>query len=83
MRLFGRWRKNSNNDRNIPTSELGGNKKRYSKPAIGQEHRLFDGIIGYDDVKELFDIYKGRKACTSTSGGTTCVSQIIVYEFTY
>ena len=56
MRLFGRWRKNSNNDSNIPVSELGSNRKRHSKPAIGQKHNLFDGIIGYDDVKELFDM---------------------------
>src|SRR5712692_4474855 len=54
MRLFGRWRKNSNNNSNIPVSELGSNRKRYSKPAIGQKHALFDAIIGYDDIKELF-----------------------------
>jgi len=36
MRVFGRWRKNSNN---IPVSELDGNR-RYSKTAIGQK-RIF------------------------------------------
>jgi MoxR-like ATPase len=56
MRLFGRWRKNGNNDLKIPISEFDGNKKRYSKPAIDQKQSLFDGIIGYDDVKELFDM---------------------------
>src|SRR6266516_1408418 len=56
MRLFGRWRKNSDNHSNIPVSELGNNKKRYAKPAIGQKYNLFDGIIGYDDVKDLFDM---------------------------
>jgi len=52
MRLFGRWRNNSNN---IPVSELEGNR-RYSKPAIGQKRSLFDGIVGFDDIKELFDM---------------------------
>jgi MoxR-like ATPase len=56
MRLFGRWRKNSNNSSNIPVSEFGSDRKRYSKPAIGQKQGLFDAIIGYDDVKELFDM---------------------------
>jgi holliday junction DNA helicase RuvB len=56
MRLFGRWRKNSDNHSNLAVSEPGSNRKRYSKPAIGQKHGLFDGIIGYDDVKELFDM---------------------------
>ena len=40
----------------MAVSELGSNKKKYSKPAIGQKHGLFDGIIGYNDVKELFDM---------------------------
>ena len=52
MRVFGRWRKNSNN---IPVSELDGNR-RFSKPAIGQKRSLFDSIVGFDDVKELFDM---------------------------
>src|SRR5437879_3404706 len=52
MRLFSRWRKNSNN---IPVSELDGNR-RFSKPAIGQKRSLFDSIVGFDDVKELFDM---------------------------
>jgi len=56
MRLFGRWRSNSNNDSKISISELGSNRKKYSKPAVGQKHSLFDGIVGYDDVKELFDM---------------------------
>jgi len=80
MRVFGRWRKNSNN---IPVSELDGNR-RYSKPAIGQKRSLFDGIVGFDDVKELFDMsIRADKASTSTPGRTTCFSQVIVYEFTY
>jgi hypothetical protein len=55
MRLFGRWRKNSyNNNSDVRISELGGKKKRYSKAAIGQKHGLFDGIVGYDDIRELF-----------------------------
>jgi Holliday junction DNA helicase RuvB len=52
MRLFSRWRKNSNN---IPDSKLEGNK-RNSNAAIGQRRGLFDGIVGFDDVKELFDM---------------------------
>src|SRR5437588_7504098 len=56
MRLFGRWRSNTNNESKISVSELGSNKKKYSKPAVGPKHGLFDGIVGYDDVKELFDM---------------------------
>src|SRR6059058_5513621 len=52
MRLFSRWRKNSNN---IPVSKLEGNK-RNSHAAIGQRRGLFDGIVGLDDLKELFDM---------------------------
>jgi Holliday junction DNA helicase RuvB len=52
MRVFGRWRKSSNN---IPVSEFDGNR-RYSKPAIGQKRSLFDAIVGFDDIKELFDM---------------------------
>lgn len=52
MRLFSRWRKNSNS---IPVSKPEGNK-RNSNAAIGQRRGLFDGIVGFDDVKELFDM---------------------------
>jgi Holliday junction DNA helicase RuvB len=56
MRLFGRWRSNSNNDSMNSISKLGSNRKKYPKPAVGPKHGLFDGIVGYDDVKELFDM---------------------------
>jgi DNA replicative helicase MCM subunit Mcm2 (Cdc46/Mcm family) len=55
MRLFGRWRKDNNSD-NIPVPQLDGNRRRYSKPAIGQKPGLFDSIIGFNDVKDLFDM---------------------------
>jgi len=45
MRLFGRWSKNSNNDSNIPVSELGSSRKRHSKPAIGQKHGCLLHVI--------------------------------------
>ena len=51
MRLFGRWRSNSNNDSKISVSEFGSNRKKYPKPAVGPKHGLFDGIGGYDDVE--------------------------------
>ena len=54
MRLFGRLRKNSNDK--IAVSDLGGNKRRYSRPFIGQKRDLFDAIIGFDDAKELFEM---------------------------
>ena len=54
MRLFGRWRKNGND--NIAVSDLGGNNRRYSRPFIGQKRGLFDAIIGFDDAKELFEM---------------------------
>jgi len=36
--------------------QLDRNRRRYSKPAIGQKRGLFDSIVGFDDVKELFDM---------------------------
>ena len=55
MRIFGRWGKNRN-DGSLLGSDLGNDKKRYSRPAIGQKHGIFDAIVGYDDVKELFEM---------------------------
>jgi Holliday junction DNA helicase RuvB len=55
MRLFGRWRKN-NNSNDLPVPQLDGNVRRYFKPAIGQKPGLFDSIVGFSDVKELFDM---------------------------
>jgi len=52
MGLFSRWRKNSNHP---SVSELDGNR-RYSKATTGQRGGLFAGIVGFDDVKELFQM---------------------------
>jgi hypothetical protein len=52
MRLFSRWRKNSKNN---PVSKLEGNKRNINA-AIWQRRGLFDGIVGFDDVKELFEM---------------------------
>jgi hypothetical protein len=71
MRLFSRWRKNSND---IPVSELDGNR-RYSKAAIGQRRGLFDGIVGFDDVKGLFDMsIRADKPVHLLLVGPTCLS---------
>jgi holliday junction DNA helicase RuvB len=56
LRLFGRWRRNTENNSNVSVRELDKSNRKNSKPAIGQKHGLFDCIVGYDDVKELFDM---------------------------
>lgn len=58
MKLFGRWRRNGDNDINISSSELQANKdRRHSKLATGQQRAsLFDNIVGYEDVKTLYEM---------------------------
>jgi holliday junction DNA helicase RuvB len=48
MKLFGRWRKNNDNNIDISISE------RQAKSAAGQH--LFDNIVGYEDVKTLYEM---------------------------
>ncbi len=84
MKLFGRWRKNGDNDIDISVSELQAKSgRRHSKPTTGQQKSsLFDNIVGYEDAKELYEI-KCRKTGTSASGRTASISQIVVYELAY
>jgi Holliday junction DNA helicase RuvB len=58
MKLFGRWRKNGDDDIDISGSELQANKdRRQSKLATGQQKtNLFDNIVGYEDVKALYEM---------------------------
>ncbi|NAL78269.1 AAA family ATPase [Nitrososphaera sp. AFS] len=58
MKLFGRWRKNDDNDIDIPVSKLQANRdSKHSKQATGQKKTsLFDNIVGYEDVKELYEM---------------------------
>ncbi len=77
MRLFGRWRSISNNDSKRSISELGSNKKKYSKPAIGQKHALFDGIIRQINVYEFTYKIRGHNAV----GGNSTKFGIVDYSF--
>ena len=56
MRLFGRWRRNTEKHSGESVHEPGEGNRGNSKPAIGQRGGLFDSIVGYEDVKELFDM---------------------------
>ncbi len=59
MKLFGRWRKIGDNDIDISSvSELQTNiERRHSKQTTGQQKTgLFDNIVGYEDVKALYDM---------------------------
>jgi uncharacterized membrane protein (Fun14 family) len=56
---IGRWRKNGDDDIDISFSELQANRdRRHSKLATGQQQKtsLFDNIVGYEDVKELYEM---------------------------
>ena len=48
LKIFGRWKKNSGE-----TDNYNSNNKHY---LIGSKHRLFDDIVGFDDVKTLFEM---------------------------
>jgi replication-associated recombination protein RarA len=57
MKLFDRWKKGD-----------GGTHTHYSKSnnnnkphLIGSKHGLFDNIVGFDDVKTLFEMAKGAE----------------------
>ena len=59
MKLFGRWRKNGRNDIDISSvSELQTNiERRHSKQTTRQQKTgLFDNIVGYEDVKALYEM---------------------------
>jgi len=56
LRLFGRWRRNTEKHSGESVQEQGEGNRGNSKPAIGQRGGLFDSIVGYEDVKELFDM---------------------------
>ncbi len=59
MKLFGRWRKNGDNDIDISSvSELQANgERKHSKQTTGQQKTsLFDNIVGYGDVKALYEM---------------------------
>jgi hypothetical protein len=46
MKLFSRWKKGKNTETHFQNN----------KPIIGNKHRLFDDIVGFEDVKSLFEM---------------------------
>jgi MoxR-like ATPase len=46
MKLFSRWKKHNNIETHFQNN----------KPIIGNKHRLFDDIVGFEDVKSLFEM---------------------------
>jgi hypothetical protein len=53
MKLFGRWKKGDEETTHISNSS--GNNKHKSI-LIGNKQRLFDDIIGFEDVKAVFEM---------------------------
>jgi MoxR-like ATPase len=52
MNLFSRWRRG---DREVRTHDHG-NKHNNKSVLIGSKQRLFDDIVGFEDVKSLFEM---------------------------
>jgi Holliday junction DNA helicase RuvB len=53
MNLFSRWRKSNEV---VSASHGHGNKGNHKSVLIGSKQGLFDDIVGFEDVKSLFEL---------------------------
>jgi hypothetical protein len=72
LKLFGRWKKG-----NIET--LFQNRK----PTIGNKHSLFDNIVGFGDVKALFEMAIEAERPVHLLLCGSIIWKIIVHELAY